>query len=368
MVTSVETVSSPPSLPAFLPVSYPAAMVWSPGVEELSSAREQVPGSTVSVLQSQEDQPSLLAVGQRAFLPPTSPASLYLQDSLWTLLQPGGLQSLLEPPGGASCGAVRGWLAQRLLWRLEEAGSVALGPAWAWGHQESQQSEVEVLAGSLLDLQLNSGDARGCMTELYSRLAEDNSSCISTADLQLLDAWFTDLSVVDYVLPAMRQRRSFAYLTQGGKLTPTAVPRTLNTTAGELVDYDTFYMSFITASGDLFFPNSTFQQGRNALLRLALARQLEPGYDYFIFTDEDLTLKVDDNPKASWKEDMAADPWQRFEEFLEHFQPKISFGQYPSHKVPLDQPFSLTSSHDELLAAYHRSHPTVYLEMANITI
>ena len=361
MVTSVETVAPPPSLPTFLPVSYPASLVWSPGVEELSSAREQVPGSTISVLQSQEDQASLLAVGQRAFLPPTSPATLYLQDSLWTLLLPGSsggwsLQSLLEPPGDSSCGAVRGWLAQRLLWRLEEAGSMAVGPAWAWGHQESQPSEVEVevLAGSLLDLQLNCGDARGCMTELYSRLAEDNSSCISTADLQLLDAWFVDLSAVDYVLPAMRQRRSFAYLTQGGNLTPTAVPRTLHSAPGELVDYDTFYMSFITASGDIFFPNSTFQQGRNALLRLALARQLEPGYDYFIFTDEDLTLQVDNNPKASWKEDMAADPWRRFEEFLGHYQPKISFGQYPSHKVPLDQPFSLTTSHDELLAAYHR--------------
>ena len=125
----METVSSPPSLPALLPVTYPAALVWSPGGEELSSSREQVPGSTVSVLQSQDDQPSLLAVGQRTFLPPSSRASLYLQDSLWTLLLPGSsagrsIGSLDQPGGDVRCGGARGWLAQRLLWRLEKAGSV----------------------------------------------------------------------------------------------------------------------------------------------------------------------------------------------------------------------------------------------------
>ena len=120
-------------------------------------------------------------------------------------------------------------------------------------------------------------------------------------------------------------------------------------------DYDTYYLSFLTPSGDLFFPNSTFQQGRNALLRLALARQLQPGYDYFIFTDEDITLRVDNNPQARWKEHMAVNAWQRFEEFLLHFRPKIGFCQYPSHQVAnIMQPYSISTSHDLCLAAYHR--------------
>ena len=362
MVTSVKTMAPPPSLPAFLPVAYPAALVWSPGVEELSSAREQIPGSTVSVLQSQEGQPSLLAVGQRSFLPPTSPATLYLQDSLWTLLLPGSrggwsLQSLLEPPGEDRCGAARGWLAQRLLWRLEKAGSVALGPAWVVtsqeeGHQEEFHKEI-VSPGSLLDIELDCGDARSCMTDLYSRLAEDNSTCISSRDVQLVDSWLHDLSVVGYVLPAMRQRRSFAYLTQGGRLTPTAVPRLQGAQEGEEADYDIFYMSFVTPSGDIFFPNSTFQQGRNALLRLALARQLEPGYDYFIFTDEDATLEVDDKPAARWKEEMAPNPWRRFEEFLQHFQPKIGYGQFDTYPTA-EQPFLISTSFDDCMGAFHR--------------
>ena len=134
------------------------------------------------------------------------------------------------------------------------------------------------------------------------------------------------------------------------------MPRLRGAEAGEEVDYDTFYLSFRTASGDLFFPNSTFQQGRNALLRLALARQLQPGYDYFIFTDEDVTLRVDNqNPQARWKKKMAPNAWQRFEEFLQHFQPKIGHGLYQDYKVAnRNQPYSITTFYDECMIAYHR--------------
>ena len=211
------------------------------------------------------------------------------------------------------------------------------------------------MVDSLLDTQLDCEDVPSCMTQLYSQLEEDAAfPCITRTSLRLVEAWIQDLGTVNYTLPRLRSRKRFAYLTQGGKLSASSVPRLVGAGPGQGGHYDTFYLSFHTASGDIFFPNSTFQQGRNALLRLALARQLEPGYDYFIFTDEDLTLQVDNNPKASWKQDMAANPWQRFEEFLVNFRPKISFGQYPSHWVPLDQPFSRTTSHDELLAAFHR--------------
>ena len=358
----MSTVSSPPSLPSYLPVSYPASLAWSPGGEELSAAREQVPGSTVSLLQSLPGQSSLLAVGQHTFLPPASPATLYLADSLWTLLIPGSspgwrLWSLLGPRQAGGCRNTRGWLAQRLLWRLEGGGVVAVGPPWVHTREtEESEKEKEMPIDSLLDTQLDCEDVPSCMTQLYSQLEKDAAfPCITKTDLQLVKAWIQDLGTVNYSLPRLRSRKRFAYLTQGGKLSASTVPRLVGSGPGKGGHYDTFYLSFRTASGDIFFPNSTFQQGRNALLRLALARQVEPGYDYFIFTDEDAKLQVVDNPKAKWKEPMASNAWQRFEEFLDHFQPKIGFGQYQTQNVSNpDQPFSITTSADPCIIAYHR--------------
>ena len=377
---SVRTVSAPPSLPAFLPVSYPAALAWRPGVEELSSAREQVPGSTISLVQSLAGQTSLVAVGLGSLLPPTSPAVLHLADSLWTLLLPGGaraswdLWGLGQGGGGAGCREARGWLAQRLLWRLEGGGGAAVAPAWVEGGQGGErEEEQEELVESVLDIQLDCDSAASCMTQLYTELVEDdNFPCITGREVTLVEAWRKDLRAVNYSLPLVRKKKSFAYLTQGGRLTPTATPRLQGAAREDGRNYDTYYLSFLTPSGDLFFPNSTFQQGRNALLRLALARQLQPGYDYFIFTDEDVTLQVNDDPRARWKEDMAANAWQRFEEFLLHFRPKIGFGQYPSHRVAdPNKPVSVTTSHDACMVAYHRyvkAHLHNYLNFSRSTL
>ena len=358
----MSTVSSPPSLPSYLPVSYPASLAWSPGGEELSDVREQVPGSTVSLLQSLPGQSSLLAVGQHTFLPPASPATLYLSNSLWTLLLPGSspswsLWSLLVTRQAGGCRNTRGWLAQRLLWRLEGGGGVAVGPPWVFTREgEEREEEQEMPIDSLLDTQLDCEDVPSCLTQLYTQLEKDAAfPCITRTDLMLVEAWIQDLGTVNYTFPRLRSRKRFAYLTQGGKLSASSVPRLLGAGPGQGGHYDTFYLSFHTPSGDIFFPNSTFQQGRNALLRLALARQVEPGYDYFIFTDEDAKLKVVNNSRTNWTQSMAVNAWERFEEFLHHFQPKIGFGQYGNQKVSNpNQPFSITTSSDPCIIAYHR--------------
>ena len=70
-----------------------------------------------------------------------------------------------------------------------------------------------------------------------------------------------------------------------------------------------------------------------------MCRERVPGYKYFIFTDEDVTLKVgkassirfsqlvkvDNNPRVLWSRVVPSNPWRRFEEFLLHFQPRVSF-------------------------------------------
>ena len=118
--------------------------------------------------------------------------------------------------------------------------------------------------------------------------------------------------------PKLRSHRKFAYLTQGGHLKPSSIPR-LNNIATEQghhaePDFDIFFLSFSgKGSGDLFFPKSTFQQGRNALLRIALAHEVSPGYEYFIFTDEDVQLQNVENPSHFWKQNMSSNPWVRVE-------------------------------------------------------
>ena len=41
--------------------------------------------------------------------------------------------------------------------------------------------------------------------------------------------------------------------------------------------------------------------------------QVSPGYDYFIFNDEDVQLKNVDNPSYFWKQRMNGNPWVRIE-------------------------------------------------------
>jgi len=196
-------------------------------------------------------------------------------------------------------------------------------------------------------MDLDCVDVGGCLTQLYKKFARD--------DLPLLSAWLEDLESLGRRPPSIPRQRTFAYLTQGGQLTPRAVPRIRGGAAWrEEADFDTFYMAFSKPSGDLYFPNSTFQQGRNALLRLALSRERVPGYKYFIFTDEDVTLKVDNNPRVLWSKNVPSNPWRRFEEFLLHFKPRVSFCRYPSHGVDTSSPYSITTSHDLCLAAYSR--------------
>ena len=46
---------------------------------------------------------------------------------------------------------------------------------------------------------------------------------------------------------------------------------------------------------------------------LELTTQVSPGYDYFIFNDEDVQLKNVDNPSFFWKQGMNGNPWVRIE-------------------------------------------------------
>ena len=115
------------------------------------------------------------------------------------------------------------------------------------------------------------------------------------------------------------------------------------------------------------------QQGRNALLRLALAMEIPPGFAYFVFTDEDVRLENVDDKSHFWKTNMSTDPWVRMEvkalslclkifsqEFLLEFTPMVGFGRYDNWVQTTNNSgiFSITTTHDQCLGAYSRSATT----------
>ena len=333
----------------YIPVTYPTGLLWNPypsmlgtkdlwpkgfptilkqgGTKEevLNKAMEMVPAASIGPLQFipnpshpftpaqsifQElpppscSGPPILALGLKTFAHLAEADTLFPSPALW---------SLFLPSRGDTLSAVhRSLLSQPLLWRL----GLHTAFSFSSSHREATREPKDEIDTSLLH-SLRETDLAACKTLpkclhlIYSRNQKSS--------LHHLQAWLFDLANIGYEFPKLRPHRKFAYLTQGGHLKPSSIPR-LNNIATEQgshhaePDFDIFFLSFSgKGSGDLFFPKSTFQQGRNALLRIALAHEVSPGYEYFIFTDEDVQPKNVENPSHFWKQNMSNNPWVRFE-------------------------------------------------------
>jgi hypothetical protein len=276
---------------------------------------ERVPAASIGIVQSlphpQNPQrpkalfapPSpLVALGLKTFAPLTEGTTLFTKSSLWALFLPNH---------EISSAVIRGFLLQPLLWRLGLHTAFYAPISSQVEVDEELYSKKDVVDVQFLQVlrQINltaCATVITCLNLIYSQHYK--------ASLPQLEAWLFDLDRLGYQAPKLRPHRRFAYLTQGAALTPTSNPRLKSKSSSS---FDTFYLSFWgDGSGDLFFPKSTFQQGRNALVRLALAMEVTPGYDYFVFTDEDVRLENIDDPSHFWKTDMSADPWVRMEVFL----------------------------------------------------
>ena len=144
---------------------------------------------------------------------------------------------------------------------------------------------------------------------------------LTELDVVLLDIWLHDLQSLGYTFPPLLQRKPYVYLIQGAS-------RHQIPNLEETANSDLFFLTFHQQNGDIFLPNSTFNEGRNALLRHALAMEQESGYKYFIFVDDDVVLENVDDAQYFWKPDMEENPWRRFEDFLEQYSPSMGFGQY----------------------------------------
>ena len=140
-------------------------------------------------------------------------------------------------------------------------------------------------------------------------------------DISLLGTWLHDLHSVGYRFPPLLKHKPYVYLVQGASRHD--IPK-----LEETINSDIFFLTFYQKTGNIFLPKSTFNEGRNALLRHALAMEQTPGYEYFIFLDDDVDLVTVKDAEYFWREDMEENPWRRFEQFLQKFAPSVGFAQY----------------------------------------
>ncbi len=115
-------------------------------------------------------------------------------------------------------------------------------------------------------------------------------------------------------------------------------------------DSDVRFLSWQKQSSDprsLFYPDSSWTQGRNRLLREAPGT----GYCYYVFLDDDILLEAVGG-------DSGQNPWRLFEEFLLDYEPAIGMVRYSWQLTGgWDDPAKPVQSlrfFDALLNAFHR--------------
>lgn len=116
--------------------------------------------------------------------------------------------------------------------------------------------------------------------------------------------------------------KRFVYLFQVAQ----ELPPTLEAAAGP--DSDIVFLSWRAPSSDprsVYYPSSSWTQGRNRLLREVLGRD----YLYFVFADDDIILELTRLGATTVGAD--ADPWRVFEQFLLTHEPAIGCPHYDWH-------------------------------------
>ena len=194
-----------------------------------------------------------MAVGPKTFVPYTERATLFLHSSLWSLFLPPSPHPL--PPA-----LRRSYLAQPVLWR--QGGTVAYSSSLATSSNMTGSSH-SLDPRPLLDLHLYCSSAPACLLQLYNtslaRSQEHEAfGLVAGQDLVLLGAWLEDLRAVGYASQPVRQTKQFAYLNMGGRLARGSSPRLTRGNGSHIADF--FSLSFFSPTGDVYFPDSTWQQ------------------------------------------------------------------------------------------------------------
>lgn len=105
-----------------------------------------------------------------------------------------------------------------------------------------------------------------------------------------------------------------------------------------------------------FFPNSSWNQGRNRLLLSAISRANETNnpYLYYIFLDEDCKVKEDEALAARLGVTLTGNPFRTFERYLMQWRPAVGYTRYSWQYYETGKEMNLGYNFDALLNAYHR--------------
>ena len=101
----------------------------------------------------------------------------------------------------------------------------------------------------------------------------------------------------------------------------------------------------------IFYPKSTWNEGRNRLLEEAINRNA--GYLYYIFLDGDCIVKEDMELAQALNVELCGNPFRTFEKYLLEWQPAIGYSRYSWQYDEPGAEVNLGYNFDALFNAFH---------------
>ena len=142
--------------------------------------------------------------------------------------------------------------------------------------------------------------------------------------------------------------KRFLYLFQVEKDLPSELTDAVS------ADSDVFFLSYLSKSSDprsVYYPSSSWTQGRNRLLR----EVIDTEYQYYIFGDADVLLELTRSGARSAPPRQS--PWRAFEDFLLSYEPALGCPTYSWHFLGMHDETNEVQTirfFDPLLNAFHR--------------
>ena len=108
------------------------------------------------------------------------------------------------------------------------------------------------------------------------------------------------------------------------------------------------------AEGALYYPDSSWNEGRNRLLLEALQRGGDDGYLYYIFLDDDCVIGEDRDFAKQMGVPLTGNPFRTFERFLLEWEPAIGYTRYDWQYSEPSQVVNGGYNFDAIFNAFHR--------------
>jgi hypothetical protein len=105
-------------------------------------------------------------------------------------------------------------------------------------------------------------------------------------------------------------------------------------------------------NGAIYYPQSTWNEGRNRLLKEAVSRHED--YRYYIFLDGDCIVKEDSELALALNVELCGNPFRTFERYLLEWEPAVGYSRYSWQYTELESEVNLGYNFDALFNAFHR--------------